>query len=171
MRAVVLHEHGGIDKLTYEEHQDPAPGPDEVLVRVRACGVNHLDLLTREGRVASRVPLPHIMGSEVAGEVVGFGPHVQGLEIGTSVAVATRLACGRCEYCVRGEENICLISRAIGLEVPGGYAELMAAPVAHCVPLPPGVSFRGSAAFTLAGLPAWHMLVPPARPKPGDDGS
>src|SRR3989304_3252351 len=90
MRAVVLHEHGGIDKLTYEEHQDPAPGPDEVLVRVRACGVNHLDLLTREGRVASRVPLPHIMGSEVAGEVVGFGPHVQGLEIGTPLGGAPR---------------------------------------------------------------------------------
>jgi NADPH:quinone reductase-like Zn-dependent oxidoreductase len=169
MRAVVLHEHGGIDKLTYEEHQDPVPGPDEVLVRVRACGVNHLDLLTREGRVASKVPLPHIMGSEVAGEVVGFGPHVRGLEIGASVAVATRLACGRCEYCVRGEENICLISRAIGLEVPGGYAELMAAPVANCVPLPPGMSFRDSAAFTLAGLTAWHMLVTRARLKPGED--
>ncbi len=169
MKAVVLHEHGGIDKLCYQEYADPVPGPDEVLVRVRACGVNHLDLLTREGRVASRVPLPHIMGAEVAGEIIALGAHVRGSQAGTPVAVATRLACGRCEYCARGEDNICLISRAIGLEVPGGYAELMAAPAANCVPLPPGVSFRDSAAFTLAGLTAWHMLVTRAKLKPGED--
>jgi len=169
MKAVVIHEHGGIDKLRHQECPEPVPEPDEVLIRVRACGVNHLDLLTREGRVATKVPLPHIMGAEVAGEIVALGPHVRGFEVGTPVAIATRLACGRCEYCVRGEENICLISRSIGLEVPGGYAELMVAPVANCVSLPPGVSFRDSAAFTLAGLTAWHMLVTRAKLRPGED--
>lgn len=169
MKAVVLHEHGGIDRLHYQDYPDPAPGAGEVLVQVRACGMNHLDLLTREGRVATKVPLPHIMGAEVAGDIVAIGPEVRELAVGTPVAVATRLACGRCEYCLRGEDNICLTSRAIGLEVDGGYAELMVAPAVNCVPLPSGVSYRQSAAFTLAGLTAWHMLITRARVRPGED--
>jgi len=163
-----LHAHGGIDNLRYQPQADPEAGPRSVLVRVRACGVNHLDLLVRQGHVTSKVPLPHIMGAEVAGEIVALGAGVKELDVGQRVAIASRVACGSCEYCLRGEDNICLVSRSIGVEVPGGYAEFMVAPAVNCVPLPAGVSFRQSAAFTLAGLTAWHMLATRAQVKPGE---
>lgn len=169
MRAMVFHEHGGPDKLRLEEVPIPQIGPDEVLVRVRACGLNRVDLLVRQGQVGVKVHLPHISGSEVAGDVARVGSNVVGVAEGQRVAVAPYLFCGRCEYCLAGQETICLQGNILGLSGNGGYAEYVAAPAANLVPIPDGVSYDAAAAVTLATLTAWHMLVDRARIRAGED--
>lgn len=169
MRAVVFHEHGGLDKLKLEDVPIPDIGPNEVLVRVRACGVNRLDLRTREGQVGAPVKLPHIPGSEVAGDVARVGDQVVGIAEGQRVAIAPYLFCGRCEYCLAGEESLCLRGNILGLTDNGGYAEYVAAPAANVVPLPEGVSYDDAAAVSLAALTTWHMLVERARLKAGEE--
>ncbi len=168
MRAITFHEHGGPEQLRLEEVAVPKIGPDELLVRVRACGVNRVDLMAREGRVAAKVRMPHISGSEVAGDIAGFGDRVAGLAEGQRVAIAPYLFCGRCDYCLAGQEEICLRGEILGLTGDGGYAEYVAVPAANAVPLPDGVSYDAAAAVTLATLTTWHMLVSRARLKAGE---
>lgn len=167
MKAVVLHELGGIDKMRLEEFPVPQIGPQDVLVRVKACGVNRLDIMVRTGR--SLTSLPHILGSEVAGQIEGMGDQVTGLSVGQAVAIAPYLFCGQCEYCLAGEETLCRFGDILGMRSNGGYAEFVKAPAQSIVPLPPGVSFDDAAAVTLAAPTAWHMLVNRAALKPGED--
>ncbi len=169
MRAVVIHEHGGPDQLRLEDVPVPAPGPDQVLIRVRACGVNRLDLMVREGRVGAKVKLPHIPGSEVAGELAQVGSQAAGLSEGQRVALAPYLFCGQCEYCLAGEETVCVKGNIVGLTEDGGYAEYVAAPASNVVPLPDRVSYDDAAAVGLAALTAWHMLVERAHVRAGED--
>ena len=136
MKAVRFQEHGGPEVLRLEQVADPTAGPGEVLVRVRACGVNRLDLFVREGSVPVKVPLPHISGSEVAGEVATLGAGVQGLAEGQRVAVFPYLHCGSCEFCLAGEPSTCLRSDILGLLSDGGYAELVKVPANAVQPLP-----------------------------------
>lgn len=167
MRAVRFHEFGGPEVLRLEAVPDPIPGPGEVLVRVRACGVNRLDLFVRAGHVPVKVPLPHISGSEVAGEVAALGAGVRGLAEGQRVAVFPYLHCGACEYCLAGEPSTCLRSDILGLISDGGYAELVKVPANAVQPLPDGLSFEQAAALALATVTAWHMLER-ARLAPGE---
>lgn len=167
MRAVRFHETGPVDVLRLEEVPRPEPGPGEALVRVRACGVNRLDIYARTGRTP--VPLPHVSGSEVAGEVAALGPGVAGLEVGQPVAVHPYLHDGTCEFCLRGEEPVCLRGDILGLKSDGGFADFVLVPGNSLVPLPPGLSFRSAAAVTLAALTAYRMLVNRARVRPGED--
>src|SRR5499426_783436 len=103
MRAVRFHQHGGPDVLRYEEVPDPEPGPGEALVRVRACALNHLDLWQRRGLPRVTIPLPHISGSDVAGEVVASPSAV--VPAGTRVMLQPGISCGRCEACLNGWDN------------------------------------------------------------------
>ncbi len=169
MRAIVFHEQGGLDKLRLEDVPVPEIGPADVLIRVRACGVNRLDLRVREGKVGARVELPHTPGSEVAGEIAGLGSQVSGLSEGQRVVVAPYLFCGHCEYCLTGEETMCIRGNIVGLSANGGYAEYVSVPAANVVPIPEGVSFDEAAAVTLAALTAWHALVTRAGIRPGED--
>ncbi len=170
MRAVRFHEHGSADVLRVEEVETPVPAQGEILVRVRACGVNHIDLLVREGRAEVAVPLPQIPGSEIAGEVVAHGAGVDGSAPapGRRVAIHTRATCEACGPCLRGAGNLCLRPTAMGLTRPGGFAEFVTAPAHIVLPLPDGVTFRDSAAASLSTLAAWHMLVTRARVKEGE---
>lgn len=168
MRAILFYRHGGPEVLQLEERPTPEPGPGEALVRVEACGLNHVDLLARSGRVFSKISFPRIPGSEVAGQVAALGPGVN-LPLGLGCAVHARLSCGRCEYCLKGEDNVCLAGRALGLEVDGGYAEYVAVPESNVVPLPEGVSYQEAASSTLSALTAYHMLVTRAKVRPGED--
>lgn len=168
MRAIQFHEHGELDTLRLEDVSEPVPGPGEALVRVRACGVNYLDLRVREGRVGGKVPLPHIPGSEVAGEVAALGEGVSGVSVGQRVAIAPYLFCGRCEYCLAGDEVSCLRGDILGLGGDGGYAEQVVAPAQNLIPLPEELSFEAAAAVSLATLTAWHMLVDRAEIRPGE---
>jgi NADPH:quinone reductase-like Zn-dependent oxidoreductase len=169
VRAVVFEQFGGVEQLKLAEVDQPTPDPGEVLVRVRACGLNRLDLLVRSGKTPARVLLPHISGSEVAGEIAELGMGVDGLTVGQRVAIAPYLFCGRCEFCLAGHEEVCLRGDILGLVSQGGYAEYVRAPAASVVPLPDGLDFEAAAAVSLATLTAWHMLVTRARLRPGED--
>ncbi len=169
MRAVIFREHGGPEVLEYTEVPTPAVGPNEALIRVRACGLNRLDVLVRAGTVPQTIPRPHIPGSEVAGEVAAVGANVTHLTPGQRVVVHPYLSCGLCEYCLAGAEELCLRGDILGLRSNGGYAEYVCVPAAMVVPLPEPLSFSEGAALTLSTLTAWHMLVTRARLRPGED--
>ncbi|HTK30290.1 MAG TPA: zinc-binding dehydrogenase [Vicinamibacterales bacterium] len=158
MRSVRFHTHGGIEVLRYEEAPDPEPKPGEVLVRVRACALNHLDLWERRGLERVRIPLPHISGSDVAGEIVEST--VADLPRGRRVMLQPGISCGRCVFCQSGRDNECAQYEVLGyLNHPGGYAELVSVPAQNIVPIPDAISFIEAAAFPLTFLTAWHMLV------------
>lgn len=169
MRAVLYREQGGLDRLQVADVPAPEIGPGEALVRVRSCGVNRLDLLVRSGRTPVKPPLPHIPGSEVAGEVAALGALATGSAVGQPVVIAPYLSCGQCEFCLSGEEVLCLRGDILGLISNGGYAEYVKAPASHLVPIPAGVAFDEAAAVTLSTLAAWHMLVARAKLQPGED--
>lgn len=170
MKAAIFSEFGGVEVIRVEERPDPAPGPTDAVVRVRACGVNRLDLMVRAGALRVKIPLPHVGGCEVAGEVVALGSAASTeVSVGQAVAVAPYLFCGRCEYCLAGQETTCLRGDIVGLGQDGGFAELVRVPAANLVPLPDRVSYEAAAAMSLAGLTAWHMLVSQAGLKPGED--
>ena len=111
MKALAFHEHGGLDQLRYQDVPDPAIGPADVLVRVRACALNHLDLFVREGLPGFRLPLPFWTGCDIAGEVAQVGAAVREVTVGDRVAVNPNLHCGRCEFCQKGEADGLLLRR------------------------------------------------------------
>ncbi|HEY7355133.1 MAG TPA: alcohol dehydrogenase catalytic domain-containing protein, partial [Ktedonobacterales bacterium] len=108
MKAMVFHEFGGLEALRYEDVPRPEAGPGEAVIKVLACGANNLDLRVREGRVPGKVPMPHISGSEAAGEIAELGADVKGFSVGQMVAIAPYLFCGQCEFCQVGAENECI---------------------------------------------------------------
>jgi NADPH:quinone reductase-like Zn-dependent oxidoreductase len=165
MRAVRFHEHGGAEVLKYEEAPDPAPGSTDVLVRVRACALNHLDIWNRRG-VAS-IELPHILGADVAGEVVESSD--TRIAPGQRVMLQPGLSCGRCEACLDGRDNECPQYDVLGSHSDGGYAEFVRIPSQNVVVLPDAIGFIEAAAFPLTFVTAWHMLVTRARIRPGED--
>lgn len=158
MRAFRISRHGGPEALEWVELPPPRPAADEVLVRVRACALNRLDLWVRNGVPGHRFPLPLIPGSEIAGEIAELGTAVQGLETGMPMLVAPGVSCGRCERCVSGEEMLCRHYGIFGEHRDGGYAEYVAVPARNVLPLPAGLSFAEAAAVPLVFLTAWHML-------------
>lgn len=168
MRAVRFHQHGGPDVLTYEDAPDPVPGPGQVLVRVRACAMNHLDIHVRRGIPGMAVPLPHTLGSDVAGEVAAVGPGVADCKPGDAVVVNPGVSCGRCEACLSGEDNLCRRYSILGEHIAGGYADLVAVPEANILPKPARLSFSDAAAVPLVFLTAWDLLVAGARVRPSD---
>jgi NADPH:quinone reductase-like Zn-dependent oxidoreductase len=159
MKAVRFHEHGDVGVLRYEEAPDPVPAAGRAVVRVRACALNHLDLWERRGLDRVKLPLPHISGSDIAGEVVSSGARVM-LQPG--------LRCGRCRACGEGRDNQCVEYDVLGLRSDGGYAELVSVPVENLIPIPDHVDFVVAAAFPLTFLTAWHMLVTRAGIRDGD---
>lgn len=168
MRAVRLHQHGGSDVLVYEQAPDPVPGPGRVLVRVRACAMNHLDIHVRRGIPGMTLPLPHILGSDVAGEVAVVGPGVTDCKPGDTVVVNPGVSCGHCEACLSGDDNLCRQYSILGEHIPGGYAEFVAVPAANVLPKPARLSFPEAAAVPLVFLTAWDMLVAGARIRPSE---
>ena len=157
MKAVRFHQHGGPEVLRYQDAPDPVPGAGRAVVRVRACALNHLDLWQRRGLDRVKIPLPHISGSDVAGEVVdaGDGP----VKAGTPVLLQPGLSCGRCAMCTGGRDNLCADYQVLGYVSDGGYAEFISVPVENLVPIPSRVDFVKAAAFPLTFLTAWHMLM------------
>jgi NADPH:quinone reductase-like Zn-dependent oxidoreductase len=169
VKALAFHEFGGVDKLKYEEVPDPKIKPTEVLVRVRACALNHLDLFVREGIPALKTPLPFWTGCDIAGEVAEVGAEVAGVKVGTRVAVNPNLTCGRCEFCMQGEDSLCVRYGILGEHVPGGLAEHVAVRGDNVLPLPERVSFEEAASFVLTSMTAWRMVVTQAQVRPGQD--
>ncbi len=107
MKAILFRQHGGPEVLQYADVPDPEPRPNEVLVRVRACALNHLDLWVRGGLPNVPIPLPHIPGSDVAGEIVKIGSEVTTVRVGQNVVLAPGVTCGKCAACISGQDNRC----------------------------------------------------------------
>ena len=165
MKAVRFHSHGGPEVLVFEEAPDPAPAPGKAILRVRACALNHLDLWQRRGLDRVRIPLPHISGSDISGEVVdGAGQ----LAPGTRVMVHPGLFCGKCAWCGEGRDNECPFFTVLGYLSDGGYAELVSVPADNLIVLPDHVDFVSAAAFPLTFLTAWHMLITKAKLRAGE---
>lgn len=160
MKAARFHVHGGPEVLQYEDAPDPVVPDGWALVRVRACSMNHLDIWQRRGLDRVTIPLPHISGADVAGEVVGTGERVM-LQPG--------LSCGVCAECRAGRDNRCRQYDVLGYQSNGGYAELVAVPKANLIPIPDSIDFVTASAFPLTFLTAWHMLVTLAGIRAGDD--
>jgi NADPH:quinone reductase-like Zn-dependent oxidoreductase len=167
VKAAYFKAHGGAEQIRYDEYRDPAAGAGEVVVRVRACALNQVDMLLLDGRFPPPEGLPHVNGCEVTGTVESLGPGVTGIARGARVIVFPGFSCGRCEYCLRGERTVCVRYGYLGAHKDGGYAELVKAPAANVLPLPEAISFEAGAAVPLAMLTSWHALVAQARCRPG----
>jgi NADPH:quinone reductase-like Zn-dependent oxidoreductase len=165
MKAVRIHEFGGPEVLKYEDVPDPGLRKDHVLVRVRACALNHLDLWVRKGLPG--VQLPHILGSDIAGEIVECGEYITDLNEGTRVLLAPMVFCGHCEQCNTGRQNFCPQFAVLGNAVDGGNCELIAVPRVNVIPIPDALDFEQAASVPLVFLTAWHMLVGRAHLKAG----
>jgi NADPH:quinone reductase-like Zn-dependent oxidoreductase len=169
MKALAFHEHGGIDKLKYQDVPDPQPGDGDVLVRVKAAALNHLDLFVREGLPGLKLPLPFWSGCDIAGDVVQVGTAVQDVKVGDRVAVNPNLHCGRCEYCQEGQHSLCVSYGILGEHIHGGLAELVRVDGRKVLKLPDHVKYEDAAAFVLVNMTAWRMLVSQARLRAGED--
>lgn len=169
MRAILIPKHGGPEVLQYAEIADPEPGPSEVLVRVHACALNHLDLWVRRGLNGVTFPLPLVPGSDIAGEVAAVGELATRVRPGDKVVLAPGVSCGQCSACAAGKDNECRKYAPLGYGRNGGCAEYVVAPEANVLPMPQGLSFEEAAAVPLVFLTAWHMLVARARLQPGEE--
>jgi NADPH:quinone reductase-like Zn-dependent oxidoreductase len=165
MKAVRIHQFGGPEVLTYEDVADPKPRKDQVLIRVRACALNHLDIFVRQGLPG--VSLPHILGSDIAGEIVEVGEYVTDLKAGQRVLIAPMHFCNRCVKCVAGLQNQCRQFTVLGNGVDGGNCELMAVPAVNVIPIPDALGFNEAASVPLVFVTAWHMLTGRAAIRPG----
>jgi len=168
MQAVVLHQFGSVDHLEYTSVVDPRPGPGEVLIRVRACGVCYHDIMCRRGSLPG-TNVPAILGHEVAGEVVEVGPGVTGWAVGDRAATLQRLSCGSCPQCNSGRPSLCKRdARFFGEELPGGYAGLMVAPIAGIGHVPEGIPWAVAATVCCTAGTAIHVVRTRGRVQPGE---
>ena len=168
MKAVHFKRHGGAEVLQYGELPAPVPQRGQLLIRVEACGLNHLDLWARQGLPGVSIPMPHVSGVEVVGRVAKKGPGVTGLKLGQRVLVAPGISCGKCPACRTGQDSRCPSFQIVGLQINGGYAELAAVPARNCIPVSDRLKPEEWAAVPLVFLTAWHMLITRAGLKAGE---
>lgn len=169
MKAIRFYEHGGPEVLKYEDAPQPKLRSNDVLVRVRACALNHLDLWVRGGLPGVPIPLPHIPGSDVAGEVAEIGADVTTVKIGQKVVLAPGVTCGKCPACISGHDNHCREFTNLGYIIDGGCAEFVRCPEINCLPYPENLSFVEAASIPLVFQTAWHMLIARAELQPAED--
>jgi NADPH:quinone reductase-like Zn-dependent oxidoreductase len=168
MKAVFFTAHGGNDVLTFGERPDPVPGAGEVLVRIEAAALNRLDLFVRDGIPGVPIALPHVPGADGMGVIEALGAGVKEPAVGTRVVIQPGLSCGACEFCLAGERSLCVTFRILGEHVPGTFAGKAVVPRVNVFPAPARLSPEMAAAFPLAGLTAWRMLVTRAALRPGE---
>lgn len=169
MKLARIHQHGGPEVLVYEDAPEPKIKANEVLVRVRACALNHLDLFVRAGIPGMKFPMPHVLGSDIAGEVIAVGELCERVKPGWRVVLSPGLSCRQCDQCVAGNDNQCRRYTMFGLGVDGGNAEMVAAPEYSVIQIPDDLPFVEAAAAPLVFLTAWHMLMSRAKLQPGED--
>jgi len=169
MKVARIHQHGGPETLQYEQVPEPRFKANEILLRVRACALNHLDLFVRGGIPGAKFAMPHVLGSDIAGEVVAVGDLCERVQPGWRVLLAPGLSCRQCEQCAAGRDNFCRRYTLFGTGVDGGNAELMAAPEYTAIHIPDDLDFEHAAATPLVFLTAWHMLVGRAGLRLGED--
>lgn len=168
MKAVYFTEHGGTEVLTYGDLPEPPTGPNEVRVRVRACALNRLDLYTRMGVRGTRMGLaqPHVLGGDSAGDVAEVGSEVTMVNVGDRVVVNPKLTCGQCQYCIAGDDELCIAPGMLGSTQNGSYAEYVTIPAANAVRIPETISYEEAASLPTVFMPSWNILVRRAALKP-----
>ncbi|MDE3178310.1 MAG: zinc-binding dehydrogenase [Acidobacteriota bacterium] len=169
MKAVRIHENGGLEVLKFEDAPEPEIQANEVLIEVKACSLNHLDLWMRAGVEGWKPDFPHILGSDVSGLVVKTGALARRVKVGDRVLVYPGISCGQCEYCFRGADSACRSYTVLGAKVDGGYAQYLKAIEANVFEIPQNLTFDEAAAVPLVFLTAWHMLVTRVALKPGEE--
>lgn len=169
MKAVIFEQHGGPEVLKMANMPAPTLRANEVMVEVRACALNHLDVWVRGGLPGIQISLPHILGNDVSGVVREVGELVTWVKVGDEVILEPGVSCGHCAACLSGSDNMCPEYDMIGYRRPGGYAELVAVPGVNVIPKPKSLSWEEAAAIPLVTVTAWHMLVTRAQVRPGED--
>ncbi len=168
MRAVFFNHHGDESVLQYGELPDPQVSAGKVLVKIKACALNHLDLWVRRGIPGSRLPLPHILGSDISGVVAAVGEGIAHVKPADEVIISPGTSCGFCEWCLTGFDNNCRHYGIIGEHSTGGYAQFIIVPAVNIIPKPSNLNFIEAAAFPLTFITSWHMLVAKCQVRPGD---
>jgi NADPH:quinone reductase-like Zn-dependent oxidoreductase len=169
MRAIVFQKHGGPEVLEYTDAPIPTIGSGEVLVKVKACALNHLDIWVRQGLPGVPIPLPHIPGSDVAGEVAQIGVDVSTVKVGQRIVLAPGVTCGKCAACLAGMDNRCRHFTNLGYVIDGGDAEYVRVPEANCLPYPENLTWEEAASIPLVFQTAYHMLLTRAQLQPAED--
>jgi len=149
VKAILFQQHGGPEVLKYMDAPEPALRSNDVLVRVKACALNHLDLWVRRGLPNVPIQLPHIPGSDIAGEIVKIGADVTTVRIGQKVVLAPLVSCGKCPACVAGLDNRCRQATNLGYMIDGGCAEFVRAPEVNCLPYPENLNWQEAASIPL----------------------
>ena len=168
MKAILVPHHGGIEVLEYGDCPRPQPQPGEVLVRLKAAALNHLDLWVRRGWPGLKLDLPHIPGADGAGEIAALGEGVTNWKVGERVVINPNLSCGNCEFCLAGMENRCDEWGLLGETTRGTYAEYISIPSRNLLEIPEGFGFHQAAAAALVFLTAWHSLIRRGQLKAGE---
>src|SRR5437660_5215467 len=169
MNAVIFAQHGGPEILHFTEVANPPIKANEVLIEVPACALNHLDVWVRNGLPGIKIPLPHVLGNDIAGMVREVGELITWVKTGDEVMIQPGVSCGHCAECLAGRDNMCDEYDIIGYRRDGGYAEFVAVPGVNVIPKPKNLSWEEAAALPLVTLTAWHMLVTRAHVQPGED--
>lgn len=168
MKAIRFHEFGEAEVLKLEDMPKPTIGPNEILLKMKAAALNHLDIWVRSGAREKNIPLPHIPGSDGSGIIAEVGSAVDFLKVGDKVLISPGISCGHCEMCLGGSDNLCRTYHVLGTKEDGTYAEFVKLPATNVLPIPDGLDFNQAAAVPLVFLTAWHMLVGLTKIKPGD---
>lgn len=159
MKAIVFHEHGTLAQVTLADLPIPTPAPDEALVEIKAAALNRLDLWVLEGWPGLKLKLPHVMGSDGAGVIKAIGDNVTDFAVGDRVAINPSRTCGRCAFCLRGQDNLCRSFSILGEHEDGFFAQYTAVPTRNLLHIPPDAGFADAAAASLVFVTAWHSLI------------
>jgi NADPH:quinone reductase-like Zn-dependent oxidoreductase len=166
VKALRVHEHGGTERIVIDEIPSPSPKANEVVVKIAATSVNHLDIWVRGGMRNVSLPLPMVLGSDGAGIVAEVGSEINDINVGDRVLISPGRSCGRCEECLAGRDNLCREYKILGEHCDGTDAELVAARRDNILRLPANVSFEDAAASSLVFITAYQMLVEKAKVQP-----
>jgi NADPH:quinone reductase-like Zn-dependent oxidoreductase len=169
LNAIRIHAHGGVDQLRHEDAEEPRiAAPKEVIVKLEAAAMNHIDIWVRIGATGMQIPMPHILGADGAGVVVDVGSDVKNIRTGDKVCLYSFSGCGQCEFCLSDRDFMCIRVKSLGERLDGTYAEYVKVTAANCFPIPSYMSFDEGAAFPLVFLTVWRMLVANAGLQPGE---
>jgi NADPH:quinone reductase-like Zn-dependent oxidoreductase len=168
VKALFFEEHGGTEKLIFGERPLPEPGRRQVRVRLKTAALNHLDLFVLHGMPGIPIGLPHIAGADGCGIVDAVGPEAEGVDLGSEVIFDPGLSCGRCEFCLAGEQSLCVSFGVLGEHTDGTFCEAVVVAADALSSRPSHLSWEESAALGLAHLTAWRMLVKRGRLRPGE---
>ena len=168
MKTTLFQKHGGPEVLEYTDFPTPEPKAGEILVRLHAAALNRMDLFVRNGWPGLKLELPHINGADGTGEIAQLGNDISGFNIGERVVINPNLGCGKCEFCLNGQDNMCSNWHLLGETIRGTYAEYVCVPARQLYKLPAAFDFHAAAAAALVYQTAWHSMVKRGEIKAGE---